>query len=86
LGVALGVSADETVLTAAQAEPVEQPNVVVNLDDASVSTAVCCPSRVTTLTGLYSHNHLVIRLEAPPSGYNRYVEQGHDQDNLATRL
>ena len=50
------------------------------------SYPLCCPGRATLMRGQYAHNHGVLANNPPLGGYPRFREQGHLQDNLATRL
>ncbi|MDQ3638006.1 MAG: sulfatase, partial [Actinomycetota bacterium] len=50
------------------------------------SYPLCCPGRATLMRGQYAHNHGVLSNNPPLGGYPRFREQGHLQDNLATRL
>ncbi|MBA3790857.1 MAG: sulfatase [Rubrobacter sp.] len=50
------------------------------------SYPLCCPGRATLMRGENAHNHGVLANNPPLGGYPRFREQGHLQDNLATRL
>jgi N-acetylglucosamine-6-sulfatase len=48
---------------------------------------LCCPSRTSILTGMYTHNHKVwFNGNGSEGGWQGFKAQGHEQDNLATRL
>ncbi len=54
----------------------------VEFTDAYVVNPLCCPSRTTILTGLYSHSTGVYTNEAPHGGFTAF----HDRVTIATRL
>jgi N-acetylglucosamine-6-sulfatase len=54
---------------------------------AYFANPLCCPSRTSVLTGMYTHNHNVwFNSSSSEGGWQGFKAQGHEQDNLATRL
>ncbi|MDP9439751.1 MAG: sulfatase [Actinomycetota bacterium] len=54
---------------------------------AYVPLGICCPSRASILTGMYTHNHKVwFNENGANGGWQGFKSQGHERDNLATRL
>ena len=57
-----------------------------SFDNSFASYPLCCPSRATILTGLYAHNHSVEGNEPPNGGFEKFREQGREEDTIAVRL
>ncbi|ORX50234.1 Arylsulphatase [Hesseltinella vesiculosa] len=47
-----------------------------------VTTAVCCPSRVSLLRSQYAHNTNITHVSAPHGGYDRYNQLGLGEETL----
>jgi N-acetylglucosamine-6-sulfatase len=58
----------------------------ISFEDALVSHPVCCPSRATILTGLYDHNHDVLSNNYPSGGFQKFVEEGHEENSIGVAL
>ena len=83
------VLADDLDYASAQKMPQLGSSLVkegLSFEEAFVSHPVCCPSRATILTGLYDHNHNVISNNFPSGGFQKFVDEGHEENSIATAL
>jgi len=83
------VLADDLDLASAQ----QMPNLSsllteegATFENAFVSYPICCPSRATMLTGLYSHNHNVRGNKQPDGGFEKFRDEGLEEGTIAARL
>ena len=58
----------------------------VTLENAVISTPMCCPSRATILTGMYPHNHGVWYTRGIRGGWPAFQARGLDENTVATWL
>jgi N-acetylglucosamine-6-sulfatase len=57
-----------------------------SFENAFASYPLCCPSRATILTGLYAHNHEVKGNRPPNGGFEKFRDEGHEEDTIAALL
>ena len=58
----------------------------LSFPNAFVTAPLCCPSRVSILTGLYPHNHGVLLNHGEVGGHRRFLETGGEDRTLAVWL
>jgi len=58
----------------------------VSFNHYFVTDSLCCPSRSSIFLGEYVHNHQVEGNNSPNGGYDRYLQLGHEDSNIATWL
>jgi arylsulfatase A-like enzyme len=54
--------------------------------DAHVPNSLCCPSRSTILTGLYSHDNGVWTNSGPDGGWRAFVKNGDEKRTIAVTM
>jgi arylsulfatase A-like enzyme len=59
----------------------------ITFENSFVSDPLCCPSRATTLTGLYPHNHGIWSVfNGPDGGFEGFRDKGLEQRTVAVWL
>ena len=58
----------------------------ISFENTFTSQSLCCPSRATSLTGLYAHNHQIKGNKPPDGGFEKFRDEGLEEDTVATRL
>ena len=58
----------------------------VSFENAFASQSLCCPSRATILTGQYAHNHGIKDNTPPDGGFQKFRDEGLEEDTIAVRL
>lgn len=51
-----------------------------------INVSLCCPSRATTLTGMYAHNTHIMENTPPDGGFETFYQQGLEKTTIATGL
>jgi arylsulfatase A-like enzyme len=85
----LVVYLDDTRVDGVDLMPVVQTRLVGEGHDftnAFTPNAICCPSRASVLTGLYSFHHGTRALTGPIGGAHRFRELGSDRNTIAVWL
>jgi len=83
------VLTDDLDFASAQTMPQIRSQVIevgTSLENTFVSYPLCCPSRATILTGLYAHNHDVKGNHLPYGGFQKFRDEGHEENTIAARL
>ena len=57
-----------------------------SFENTFASYPLCCPSRATILTGLYAHNHEVQGNLPPNGGFEKFHDEGLEEDTITTLL
>ncbi|HVK16455.1 MAG TPA: sulfatase-like hydrolase/transferase, partial [Fimbriiglobus sp.] len=58
----------------------------VTFNNSFVTSPICLPSNVTSLTGQYTFTHGVLNNLYPTGGFQKFADLGGDQSTLATWL